>query len=277
MAKIDIIMPVKNQPEPLPSAILSILYQTERDIRLIIINDGSGPKTVEIMNRFARDDQRVTVIPAHGAGIVDALNTGLDHATAPYIARMDGDDVALPTRLAKQLAVMEAHPHVGLCGTTVIRFGDENGLVRLPHSASDCRRALRIFNCFYHPTVMMRHQTLADHAIRYSHEYEYAEDYKLFCDLAAVGDAVNIAEPLLLYRIHGGQVSTLKKAAQQRAALNVVAHQNGTGGKRGLFYDIHAMRRMAREARLLGRSHAGRSLNAFKNSLAATKASFRDG
>lgn len=271
MAQIDIVMPVRDGPGPLPSAILSLLYQTERDIRVIIVNDGSGPETVEIMNRFASEDSRVIVVPALGTGIVNALNTGIEYSTAPYVARMDADDVAFPNRLATQLALMTSQPQVSLCGTNVIRFGDENGLTRLPLSATDCRRALHVFNCFYHPTIMIRRKVLSDNAIRYLHNYEYAEDYKLFCDLANVGDVVNIAEPLLLYRVHAGQVSALKKASQQRAALNVVAYQNSVNGKHNLYRDIVAIKRMAHEAKLLGRPHARRSLNAFKNSLAALR------
>ena len=50
-------------------------------------------------------------------GIANALNTGLAHTRGSYIARMDGDDVAHPERLAKQVAYLEAHPDIGVLGT----------------------------------------------------------------------------------------------------------------------------------------------------------------
>jgi len=271
MAKIDVVMPVKDGPGPLTAAISSMLWQTERDIRVIIVNDDSGPETVAIMERFANEDSRVTLIAARGKGIVDALNTGFDHATASYVARMDGDDIAFPTRFEAQLAVMEAQPRVALCGTPVIRFGRENGLSKLPTSATDCRRALGVFNCFYHPTVMIRRSILEEHHIRYVREYEYAEDYKLFCDLAAVGDAINLAEPQLLYRVHIGQISTTKRKAQELAALKVVAHQAGLGDRTGTLHDLRSLSAMAYAARQLGGTHAHRSLNAIKNGVAAVR------
>jgi len=272
MARIDVVMPVKDGGDLLPSAILSILYQTERDIRLIIVNDRSGADTLAIMHRFAQADSRVAVVNAQGAGIVDALNTGLDHATAPYVARMDGDDIALPTRLAMQLAVMDARPEVSLCGTAVIRFGSENRYVRPPTSAEQCRHALRLFNCFYHPTVMIRRQVLQENNIRYSHSYEYAEDYKLFCDLAKAGEVINIEEPLLLYRTHSDQVTKTKSGAQNRAALDVIAHQAQIDSQ-GLQSDIRTIAAMLHAATQLGRPHARRSLNALKNAISATRAS----
>lgn len=263
MAAIDVVMPVRDGADTLQSAIASILWQTERDLRLLIVDDGSGPAAKAVLHRFVEQDARVRVIAARGSGIVDALNTGLDCADAPLIARMDGDDIALPGRLAAQRALMAAHPEVVLCGTPVIRFGGEEGVARVPAAAADCARALRIFNCFYHPSVMMRRSALATGDLRYDRAFELAEDFRLFCLLAERGPVMNLAEPQLLYRVHPGQLSLARKAAQDRAALRVVAEQHRvSGGARTLMA-------MAGAAALLGAPHARRSLNALRNAAAA--------
>ncbi len=266
MAAIDVVMPVRDGADTLPAAIASILWQTEADLRLLIVDDDSGPATREVMARYAAQDARVRIMPTRGSGIVDALNTGLDAADAPYVARMDGDDIALPGRLAAQRALMDARPDVVLCGSPVIRFGGENGLARVPDTAADCARALDVFNCFYHPSVMIRRAALAEHGLRYDRRYELAEDYKLFCDLAEIGAVVNLAEPQLLYRVHPGQLSHARKAAQDRAALRVVAMRAGVSPERG---DLPALVAMLSGARRLGRRHARRSFNALRNAAAA--------
>lgn len=269
MAAIDVVMPVHDGAETLGAAIASILWQSERDLRLLVVDDGSGPAARAVMHRHAAEDARIVVIPARRRGIVEALNTGLDHAAAPLVARMDGDDIALPTRLAAQRALLEARPAVVLCGTPVIRFGEADGLARVPETAADCARALNIFNCFYHPSVMIRRDALVRHGIRYAHEYALAEDYKLFCDLAAVGEVVNLPEPHLLYRIHPGQLSRTRKAAQDRAALRVVADRARLAGPAR---ELRALLAMMREAGRLGRPHARRSLNALRNAAIAALA-----
>jgi glycosyltransferase involved in cell wall biosynthesis len=274
MAKIDVVMPVRDGAETLPSAIASILGQTAGDLRLIIVDDGSAGETLAVIERFREQDRRVDLVASRGKGIVDALNTGLDRADGAFLARMDGDDIAFPARFAVQQAAMTERAQASFCGSSVIRFGGENGLVRVPVDSAACRTALRAFNCFYHPTVLIRRDVLERHGLRYRADYQYAEDYKLFRDLADVGECFNIAEPLLLYRVHAGQTSLTKQKAQNRAALDVVA--NGmAGGGAGATRDARALAAMVRAGAALGRPHARRSLNALKNSLSATVLSLR--
>lgn len=236
MAEIDVIMPVRNGQDTVAPAALSILGQTLDHVRLIVIDDGSTDNTADILARLADKHANLTLVPATGSGIVAALNQGLDLATAPYIARMDADDVAFPWRLERQKLFMDAHPDVAMLGTRIIRFGEYVSEPPYPITAADCRRALTLYNPFCHPSVMIRAEVVRANGLRFRPEFEYVEDYEFFCQIARHGEVCNLDEPLMLYRIHANQVSRTRRMQQFRMAIGVAddfwLHTRGGGPSR---------------------------------------------
>ncbi|MEO1235937.1 MAG: glycosyltransferase family 2 protein, partial [Planctomycetota bacterium] len=119
---ISVLMPVYNCGVYLDAAVRSVRDQTWTDLELVAVNDGSTDGSLDVLQRHADEDERVVVIDQPNGGIVAALNAGLARCRGAFIARMDGDDVAYPHRLERQLAWMRAHPEavaVG-CQTRVI-------------------------------------------------------------------------------------------------------------------------------------------------------------
>jgi glycosyltransferase involved in cell wall biosynthesis len=107
--EISIVLPAYNCEAFLTEAIESILNQTLKDFELIIINDGSTDKTEDVVKSFS--DARIIYLKNEtNSGLVYTLNKGIDIAKGKYIARMDGDDISLPTRLAKQKAILDENP-----------------------------------------------------------------------------------------------------------------------------------------------------------------------
>lgn len=154
-------------------------------------------------------------------GLIYTLNRGLDLAQGKYIARMDADDVSLPTRFEKQVKVMEESPNIVVCGTQIILFGVDTAkrfTLFLPEESEDLKNLLFIQTCFAHPTVMVRRQVLIDNEVRYDADYPHAEDYKMWIDLSLLGEFYNIQEPLLRYRLSDGQVSHKFSDVQKRTA-----------------------------------------------------------
>ena len=88
----------------------SLQAQTLRDIEIVVVDDGSRAPTLAILDQFAREDPRFRIHRASHGGLVSTLNTAISLAHAPYIARIDHDDIAKPERLAKQAAYLDAHP-----------------------------------------------------------------------------------------------------------------------------------------------------------------------
>lgn len=96
---ISVIVPVYNVEEYLPTCIESILNQTNKDLQIILVDDGSTDKSGEICDEYAKQDNRCIVIHQPNKGISKARNTGLKHATGEYISFIDGDDYIHPQML----------------------------------------------------------------------------------------------------------------------------------------------------------------------------------
>jgi glycosyltransferase involved in cell wall biosynthesis len=225
MPKVTVLMPVHNGADFLAEAIESILTQTFGDFEFVIVDDGSTDATSEILRLYAERDARIRVLREARVGIVTALNRGLAIASGMYLARMDADDCALPNRLKIQVDLLDASPTVIACGSAVYQIGSKSGLVSMPRTDRQCKLFLAIGNCFAHPAVMFRMDAIKLRGLNYSDDYLYAEDYKLWSDMAVYGDFHNLKQPLLRYRVHSAQVGQKKRASQRVAHLRV-AHEN---------------------------------------------------
>ncbi|HKX28131.1 MAG TPA: glycosyltransferase family A protein, partial [Blastocatellia bacterium] len=116
---ISVVMPVYNGSAYLSQAIESIRWQTFRDFEMLIVDDGSTDNTAEIALQHAEQDKRIRVIFGNHEGDAAARNLAGQEAKYPWIAMMDADDVALPTRFEKQLAAVQANPQIAALGTAV--------------------------------------------------------------------------------------------------------------------------------------------------------------
>jgi len=182
-----VVLPVRNGARVLPAAIDSIRAQTERRWELIVINDGSTDETGPILADLANADPRIRVATTTLLGIVQALNLGVDHARAPFIARLDADDVAHPCRLAMQCDHLDSHPEIGLVSclvefksTTEAAGGYERHVTWLNsvRSPDEIRRQRFIESPMAHPSVVFRKSILTEHGGY--HEGDFPEDYELW-------------------------------------------------------------------------------------------------
>src|SRR3954453_17337226 len=113
---VSVVMSVRNVARYAAQAIESVLAQTFTDYEFLIIDDGSKDGTGKILKEYARKDTRIRILTGPERGLSMALNLGIAEARAPLLARMDGDDICLPTRFEKQVAYMHEHPECVLVG-----------------------------------------------------------------------------------------------------------------------------------------------------------------
>ncbi|MDI1256466.1 MAG: glycosyltransferase family 2 protein [Flavobacterium sp.] len=215
--KISVLMPVYNCELYVKEAVQSILNQTFTDFELLIIDDASTDKTVNIIKEF--NDSRINLIEKQiNSGYTESLNYGLSIANGTYIARMDGDDISLAERFEKQLAFLDTNPDVILCGSwySIINSDD---VIALPENHEAIKIGLLQNCCIGHPTVMIRSNSLNENDIKYNPEKEPAEDYDLWVRLLSIGKLHNLPEVLLNYRIHNVQVSQKRSEQQQASSL----------------------------------------------------------
>jgi len=205
MPEISVIMAVRDGARWLGEAIASVVAQTHGDWELIVVDDGSTDGSGAIVQRHA--DPRIRFVQNDRMlGQTASLNLGLGLARGRFVARLDADDRAHPTRLARQVAVLRAEPGLALVGTQAWRIDDRgrrNGTVERPCAPASVRWYGLFDNPFIHSAVMTR-RALVDEVGGYDAAFDYAQDYDLWSRLLARGEGRNLPEKLVDYRTHAG-------------------------------------------------------------------------
>lgn len=190
-------------------AVDSVLAQSFRDLELIVVDDGSTDRTAETVRE--RADPRVRLISnARNLGLAPSLNVGLDEARGEFVARLDADDVALPARLARQVAFMDGHPDVALLGSWYHEMSADGSLgapVRVPTRHWDLRWHLCLYSPFAHSAVLWRRELVEREVGRYDDGLRFSEDYDLWRRISARLHVANLPEFLLHLRTHPEQMT----------------------------------------------------------------------
>lgn len=237
--QVSVVLPVWNGERYLRAALDSLLVQDFQNFEVVVVNDGSTDGTADLLAGYAHD-ARFRIHTQEPRGLVASLNRGLQLAQAEFIARMDADDVALPVRLSRQLAFMNAHPEVAAVGSSIILMDPVGRHLRTqvyPHGHAQVAVGMLHDCTLAHPAVMMRRSAVL--AVGgYRQAFQHAEDYDLWLRIAERHRIDNLAEPLLCYRIHSTSVSATQRARQVFAALAArYAHRRRVAGLPDPFSD----------------------------------------
>jgi len=203
--KVPVIMPVRNGERWLAQAVESVLAQTLSEFELIVVDDGSIDASAEILSALSRRDGRVRVVHQPPEGLVSALNRALALARAPLVARLDADDVALPERLARQASYFDEHLKLVLLGSWAEKIDEQGRCIGQVRPETEPERLAEILprgNPFVHSSVMMR--TAFAHRLGYRQAFLGAEDFDLWLRMSECGTIANLPQPLVRYRVHGG-------------------------------------------------------------------------
>jgi glycosyltransferase involved in cell wall biosynthesis len=203
---LSVILPVYNASAYIDEAIASILRQDFTDFELLIANDGSTDDSLEKIRKHV--DARI-IVSDHptNQGLISTLNHLLTQAKGTYIARMDADDIARGDRFSRQVAFLNQHNEVGICGSAMEFFGAQSGRTHVSTQAKELHANLLFGTPFNHPTVMFRRSLIDNGSFFYDPEFRHAEDFELWSRLRSVTQFGNIDEPLLRYRLHADQVT----------------------------------------------------------------------
>jgi glycosyltransferase involved in cell wall biosynthesis len=225
---VTVLMPVYNAEHFLNKAIDSILNQTFTDFEFIIINDGSTDRSEEIIKSYSNPRIRYYK-NASNLKLIATLNKGFDLANGKYIARMDADDISLPTRLKLQYELMENDDTVGLCGTWFDTFNRDkivNTSRYGPDHATICFKHLYQIH-LSHGTCMFRTSVLKQHSLYFNPDFSHAEDYELWSRISMVTKLANVQQVLYKVRQHENEVShrysDIQKANSYRVKTKLFA------------------------------------------------------
>lgn len=211
-------MTVYNGEVYLRETIESILNQTYKDFKFLVIDNASTDNSREVIGSF--NDPRIELVALpENIGQIPALNKGLDMIDTPYVARMDADDISLPQRFERQMAFMESHPFVGVCGTLAIAFQGKKEIRYIWPCQSEDIKIKLLFECsIAHPSVVLRKSFFDRNRLRYNESLGHSEDWELWQRAGRYFELVNIPEFLIKYRIHEGNESFRIFHRQREAA-----------------------------------------------------------
>lgn len=193
-------MPVFNCELYIREAIESILKQTFSNFEFLIFDDGSTDNTRNIIESYS--DKRIKlIINEHNIGLTASLNKGIEIAKGDYIARMDGDDISLLKRLAKQIEYLEKNQQIGICGTWISTFGFEKKTIVKYQTNSKILKIQPLFSSpLAHPSIMIRKKFIEKLSLKYDTKYSIAQDYDLWSKCVFYFDIGVVDTVLLKYR-----------------------------------------------------------------------------
>ena len=202
---VSIVMPAYNAATTLGASMASVLSQTYPHWELLVIDDASEDDTKKIARTVAEDDERVWVMTlTENSGVAAARNVGYSLANGKYVAFLDSDDTWLPTKLEKQVALMEqsgaALSYTATAYTNATGMRSTFVLRAKPQLSYAALRRRNLMSC---SSVMARLDVLRPFPEGYLHE-----DYALWLQMVRQnGPAMGLDEPLLVYRMAPGSKS----------------------------------------------------------------------
>lgn len=225
---ISVIMSNYNTPEEyLRESIESILNQTYSNFEFIIVDDCSTDNSLNVIKSY-KDNRIIVIENTKNLGLTKSLNKALKQAKGEFVARMDADDISLPTRFEKQVAFLKENPNVIVCGTWCENFGDKTNIVRLGIPDRETYHIYQLFSNYpgiRHPSAMFNNILLSKYNIEYNENYIYAQDYRMWVNCSACSDCAIVPEVLLKYRIHSNAISSAKVEIQEECAKMVMQEQ----------------------------------------------------
>ena len=205
---VSVVLATYNEPQEfIAASINSVVKQTYSNWELIIVDDSTNEYSIQIINDFAQNDNRIKIIrQEERMGFVKALNIGLKFSHGKYIARMDGDDVASPDRFEKEVDFLQKHQDVDVIGGAM-NIINENGTIVAERNYPLGGYKLHLWSVFRnplaHPTVMFRN-SIVQNGFLYNEKQKKAEDIEFWLRLKKNKYKIqNLPDKILNYRVVG--------------------------------------------------------------------------
>jgi glycosyltransferase involved in cell wall biosynthesis len=206
---VSIIIPTCDGERFVQAAVESALSQTYEKTEIIVVDDGSRDRTVEIVSSMQDPRLQLILLPQPSGHAARPRNIGAAASSGSLIAPLDHDDLAHPERIARQVERFESDPRLVLLGTQGVRIDAEGKEVApwpMPTGEARVVKALRWTCPFIHSATMFRRDAF-EAAGGYDERPVLAQDHALWLRLAGVGNVDNLPDVLCSYRIHPTQIT----------------------------------------------------------------------
>ena len=207
----------------MPRTIESVLNQTYKDIELIVVSDGSTDGTDELMAKYANNSciKYINYKPAKGGNY--ARNLGFDAASGDYVSFLDDDDEWLPTKIEKQVALMEADDEVGLVytGINCIYVNENITYPFIPKLRGDLSKEILFQNCVGSTSSVMLRRSHC-RACRFDENLQARQDFDLWIKVLQGCKADVVSEPMVNYYNYRNQTQVSSSTAKYIKATEYI-------------------------------------------------------
>jgi glycosyltransferase involved in cell wall biosynthesis len=207
---ISVLMPVRNCAEWIEEAVRSIVSQTLPPEEILVADDASSDGTPELLEALKLPGVRI-LRSEERRGISSQMNRLLAEAKGRFVARMDGDDIALPNKLSLQIPFMEKNG-LGVVGSWSRRFGTSETLHKFCTDNERLKAGLLFSTPFCNPSTVMDRDRFGKMP-EYEPEFDFAEDYHYWVKIRSMVNYGNIPRVLLRWRMHNRNVGTERVTA----------------------------------------------------------------
>ena len=219
ISELSIIMAVYNAEKYVFEAISSLLSQTYMDFELIIIDDGSTDKSLDIV-RSIIDSRLVVCRNSANKGVVFTRNRGLQMAQGKFIAMFDADDIASPNKFELQIAFLKNNPTYSVIGCSA-KLIDSQGCtigkgMKLNASHNAIPTIMFFRNYFINSAIVYDKEKVGN--LRYTTGFDICEDYEFITRIMLTSRVGNMSEKLVSYRIHS-------ESAMNNEKLNIAEYE----------------------------------------------------
>lgn len=208
---VSVVVPTFNRANTLAETVESILAQSYRPLELIVVDDGSHDNTAQAIQPYLDKDPRVSYLAKPNGGVASARNMGVRHAQGEFIAFCDSDDIWKPDKLARQVPLFQ-DPVVSLVYTGVMLLhvnGDISPNLSGGYCEGHCFETLLTHNRVACSAAVVRTASLdMDDLFDERRDLQGVEDKHLWARLARKGTLAAVRDPLVLYRLSPGSVSS---------------------------------------------------------------------
>jgi glycosyltransferase involved in cell wall biosynthesis len=219
-SEVSVLIPAHGPSPFIQYTLESILKNTVQPEEVLVIDDGLSKEAIAQIDLFSRL-LPILMIPNHGKGLVDALNTGLRVAKSKYIARIDNDDLMSENRIERQLAQFESDPNLVAVGSQCYYINSEGtraGRSNYPIGVLNKVPEFKFKCLIAHPSTMYIRSSALDiggyRSIFTWNGVDIAEDFDFWLRISKKG-IISVSEELLTeYRQHAGQLSSRHLAGQ---------------------------------------------------------------
>lgn len=219
---VSVVIAVYNGEKYIQETLDSIINQTLTDWDCWIVDDGSTDNTCKIVEKYSSNDVRFRLLRTNGGnGPYVAANIGIDKCEGRYVARLDADDICLPSRLEEQVNALEKNTDKNICCTEYFNFSENGKLVekRINFGLDVLRFYLIFKNPLLHSSMFFRRDWFVK--IGKYPEKRLAQDYFIWCKAVLDDELLVIHKSLVKWRLHDKSLTKSENVLQATLAIDV--------------------------------------------------------